>query len=89
MKGYEYKAEEILEEYASAYSQVDKERLARKLELIAKSEAKNVLDKVLDLIKNAESKSFILGNNNDSYRKGYENSIKHFKESVCKILEEL
>ena len=42
MKNYKYEAEEILEEYVNAYSQVDIERLARKLEKIAKDTAKEI-----------------------------------------------
>ena len=37
-----YEAKEILEEYASSYSQIDKEKLAERLEQIAKNTAEEV-----------------------------------------------
>lgn len=43
MKNYKYEAVEILEEYVNAYSHVDIERLARKLEEIAKDTAREIL----------------------------------------------
>ena len=39
-----YKAEEILEEFASSYSEVDIERLANSLEEIRKETAKEIYD---------------------------------------------
>lgn len=43
-----YEAEEILEEYASSYSEIDKEKLARRLEQIAKNTAEEVYSAVLE-----------------------------------------
>ncbi len=43
MKKYKLLAEEILEEYVNAYSEVDLDRVANKLEEIAKDTAKEIL----------------------------------------------
>lgn len=54
---YKYKllAEEILEEYVNAYSEVDLDRVAKKIEEVAKDTAKEILT---ELVKRAEKISF-------------------------------
>ena len=50
MAKYEYEAEEILEEYANSYSQVEKEQLAQKIKSIVEEKLGVFAEKVKERI---------------------------------------
>jgi hypothetical protein len=55
---------------------------------IRKETARDVYIAIIALINNAEDKLPKIFPNNSEYKKGYENSVKHFKENIIKIAKQ-
>ena len=84
-KKIEEMAKDILEEYSYAYSEVDLEQLAKKLQAMKKETAREILQEVNALIKNCLKELDYLFEKNNQYKKGYENSAIHFGNNIKEI----